>query len=480
MHKPLYLAASAAIALSLATPVLSRPMTETDLATMKRLSAPAVSPDGSMVAYQLRETDLEGNKGRTDLYLLKLGDSTATPVKVASKPDKNEHDPVFSPDGKSVYYISNESGSDQIWRYDVKAGQATQVSNLKTDVAGFKIAPDGKKFALWGDIAKDCPTFGCAKDGDTSKPGPGTGREYDQLMVRHWDAWETPGNYSRIFSFPLGADGKLSGDGVAMGKGLTGDAPSKPFGGGEEVAWSADGKTLHYTLRLADAKEALSTDLNIYAVQADGKNAKNLTKDNRGTDTTPAASPDGKYLAWAAMARAGYEADRLILMLRDLKTGKVSPLTDKWDRSVASIAWTPDSKNILVTAGEILDTPLFRIDLKGKVTRLTEGGHVSTAVPLGNGSVLYAMDNVRGASDLYLRTPDGARRTLTAVNADMFAAIDNVDVQRFDFKGAGGDQVWGQITKPGLCGGLDRFPWVNGLRAGLHRRDQQGLGRQTA
>jgi Tol biopolymer transport system component len=116
MHKNLYVAASAAIALSLSTPALARPMTETDLATMQRLSGPAVSPDGTKVAYQLRETDMEANKGRTDLYMLKLGDPAAAPVKFASKADKNEHDPAFSPDGKYLYYISNESGSDQIWR----------------------------------------------------------------------------------------------------------------------------------------------------------------------------------------------------------------------------------------------------------------------------------------------------------------------------------------------------------------------------
>ena len=127
----------------------------------------------------------------------------------ASKPDKNEHDPAFAPDGKSIFYISNESGSDQIWRYDIASATTTQASNFKTDVSGFKISPDGQKFAVWGDIARDCMEFGCDKDGDTSKPGPGTGREYDQLMTRHWDQWETPGNYSRVFTVVLGADGKL-------------------------------------------------------------------------------------------------------------------------------------------------------------------------------------------------------------------------------------------------------------------------------
>ena len=430
------------------SPALARPMTETDLVMMKRLAAPAVSPDGSMIAYQLRETDLEANKGRTDLYMLKLGDPAAQPVKFASKADKNEHDPAFSPDGKSIFYISNESGSDQIWRYDTASGKAMQSSNFKTDVAGFKISPDGMKFAVWGDIARDCMEFGCDKDGDTSKPGPGTGREYDQLMVRHWDTWETPGNYSRIFTSVIGADGKLGSLGKAMDGDLVGDSPSKPSGGGEEVSWSADSSAVIFALRKADAGEAKSTNLDLYRSTLQSSPVVNLTSDNAGTDTAPAASPDGKWLAWTSMARAAYEADRLVLKLMDLKSGKVTALTDKWDRSIDSIAWASDSKSLLAVAGDTLEHPLFRVDLKGKVTRLTERGNISAAVPMKNGSIVYAIDSVTGPSDLVLMDAKGQTRRLTNVNADLLATLDPVNYQKFDFKGAGGDQVYGQILKP--------------------------------
>lgn len=448
MQKSLLLAAAATLALSFNSVAVARPMTETDLATMKRLSAPVASPDGKLVAYQMRETDLAANKGLTDLYLLKLDDAAAAPVKIASKPDKNETSPAFSPDGSSIFYLSNESGKTQIWRYDVKSGQAAQASDFKTDVSGFKISPDGKKFAVWGDIARDCMEFGCEKDGDTSKPGPGTGREYDQLMVRHWDAWETPGNYSRVFTVVLGADGKLGTAGKAMDGNLTGDAPSKPFGGSEEISWSADSSAVLFALRAADGKEAKSTNLDIYRSALQSNEVVNLTPSNAGTDTTPAASPDGKYLAWASMARAGYEADRLVLKLMDLKTGKVTALTDKWDRSVGSIAWTADSKSMLVTAQDVLEHPLSRVDLKGKVTRLTERGNISAAVPLANGGIVYAIDSIAGPADLVLMDAKGTTRRLTNVNAEAQAALDPVNYQKFDFAGANGDQVFGQIVKP--------------------------------
>ena len=170
MRKTILLAAIIGTS-ALSSAAFARPMTETDLATMKRLSGATASPDGTVIAFQLRETDLAANKGKTDLYMLKIG-ANPQPMMFASIPDKNEHDPAFAPDGKSIFYISNESGSDQIWRYDIATATTTQASNFKADVSGFKISPDGQKFAVWGDIARDCMGFGCEKDGDTSKPGP--------------------------------------------------------------------------------------------------------------------------------------------------------------------------------------------------------------------------------------------------------------------------------------------------------------------
>jgi len=448
---------------ALSTDAAARPMTETDLVMMKRLSAVAASPDGMMVAYQLRETDLEANKGKTDLYMLKLGTTGAQPVMFASRPDKNEHDPAFAPDGKSIFYISNESGSDQIWRYDIASATATQASNFKTDVSGFKISPDGLKFAIWGDIARDCMEFGCAKDGDTSKPGPGTGREYDQFMTRHWDQWETPGNYSRVFTVVLRADGKLGTLSTAMDGDLVGDAPSKPFGGGDEISWSADSSAVLFALRHADANEAKSTNLDIYRSSLQNPTPVNLSADNAGMDTTPAASPDGKWLAWTSMARATYEADRPVIKLMDLKSGKITALTDTWDRSIASLAWAANSKSLLVTAQDVLETPLYRVDLKGKVTRLTERGSIAEAVPLKNGGVVYAINSINGPSDLVHMGAKGRTKQLTSVNADMLSTLDPVDYQKFDFTGANGDQVYGQIIKSqGATGKLPVLLLVHG------------------
>ena len=446
--KTLMAASLAALALASASAASARPITATDLATMRRLAAPTVSPDGNWAAYQLRETDLEANRGRLDLWLLDLRRAGAEPVRIASTPEHNEHDPRFSADGRWLYYLSNASGSEQLWRVALPGGTPERVTELATDISGFLPAPSGDRVAIWADRDMACADTSCANV-QAAAPGQGSGRVYDEIFVRHWDAWAQPGSRSRIFTLPL-VDGRPQGAGTPVAPNLVGDSPSRPFGGAEELAWGNDGRTLYFTLREGGRTEPVSTNLDIYAVPADGSAAPtNLTDANDGTDSTPAVSPDGRWLAYTAMARPTYEADRQVVQLRNLATGETRALTADWDRSVGSIAWAPDSRSLFVTAGDTLDTPLFRVDVRsGRVTRLTQAGTVGNVTPLRDGSVLYTLNSLRAPDDLFRLDRRGRPSRLTSVNADRLAGLDPVTVERFSFTGAHGDTVWGQIVKP--------------------------------
>ena len=424
----------------------ARPMTQTDLVSMRRIGAPAVSPDGRWLAYSVSETDLAANKRSNDLFLLDLTRRGAQPVRIASRPDKNEHDPRFSADGEWLYFLSNTSGSDQLWRAPVPVGAPEQLTRLSTDIAGYSISPAGNRLAIWADRDLACTDFNCAN----VKPAPktGSGRTYDQLFAQHWDVWAEPGVRSRIFTLPM-TNGRPTGAGTPVARALVGDAPSKPFGGAEEISWSPNGNTIYFTLRDAGRIEATSTNLDIFAVPADGSGPPvNLTAGNQATDTTPAASPDGRWLAYAAMKRPGYESDQLVVQLRDLQTGRIRALTG-WDRSAGSIAWSHDGRSLLVTAQDTLDHPAFRIDVAtGKVTRLTYDGNVGNVLPLPDGSFVYTRNSIQAPDDLYRVGDARQEQRLTAVNADKLRDIGEVHVQRFRFAGANGDPVWGQIIKP--------------------------------
>ncbi|HEU4876884.1 MAG TPA: S9 family peptidase, partial [Sphingomicrobium sp.] len=343
MIKQLTLAAVAASALLAATPSLARPMTAVDMQMMHRLGAPSISPDGRRALFTLSTTDLAKNKRNNPVMMLDLTRPGATPQPVAAL--KDAHDAVFGEDG-AIYYLAPVKDRDQLFRL-VPGGKAVQMSDFGADISGFKVSANGQRVIVWAD-RPDCPDLACAA---TSFPArsKGSGRVYDQMFVRHWDTWAETGTRSRIYSFPV-VGGKLGRD-VRVTGNLIGDTPSKPFGGGEEIDLSRDGRTVYFALREAGRIEPTSTNLDIFAAPADGAGAPvNLTDANDGTDTLPTLSPDGRTLAYVSMARAGYEADRQVIMLRDLASGRTRALTAGWDRSAGSLAWAPDGRSLLITA----------------------------------------------------------------------------------------------------------------------------------
>lgn len=444
MTKRFLLAASVAAAALAPSIAIARPMTATDMHMMHRMGAPSVSPDGRYAIFTISQTDLAANKRNNVVHILDLKAKGAVPTVLAGLPAK-AHDAVFGADG-AIWFLASVGERDQLHRMAV-GGQASVLSDFGADVSGFKVAANGSRVIVWADT-RDCPDMICST-ADFPPPEGGSAREYDQLFVRHWDAWAEPGVKSRIFSFPL-VNGKLQGLGQRVTGTLVGDTPSKPFGGGEEVDISADGSTIYFALREAGRIEATSTNLDIFAAPADGSaQPTNLTPDNDGTDNLPTLSPDGRSLAYFSMARAGYEADRQVLNVRNLASGATRAVTANWDRSVGSIAWSKDGKSILVTADDVMEGPVFRVDVAtGKVTRLTGNGHAGNVIPTADGGAIFTQNSVMAPDDLYRVNAKGKVTQLTAVNRDLLAQLDPVTFEKFSFAGANGDKVWGFKLKP--------------------------------
>ncbi len=434
--KPLLLASL--LALSVAAPAAARPLTIADVTMLSRVGTPSASKDGHWLVWAQRETDLAADKGRYDLWRLDLTRPGAAPEKLLADPQVDENDPQIV--GTTVYY----SADDAIWSVPVTGGTPRKLTTFKGGFNGFKVAPTADRLVVWADRKPGAPTLEPAMEKRAADAG--AARAYDQLFVRHWDSW-ADGNRQQLFVLPINASG-APGNGIALVGALVGDTPSKPSGGGEEVAWSPDGRTLYFAMREAGRIEALSTNLDIFQVPADGSAAPiNLTDANDATDNLPTVSPDGRKLAYFAMRRPGYEADRQVLTVRDLATGKAVSLTARWDRSIGSIAWAPDSKSLYVTAEDTQENPLWRVDAAtGQVSRLTQQGNVSAVAITPQGPVV-AMNSLTAPDDFY-RVGAVAPVRLTNVNAAKLAGIDLPEVSRFSFKGANGDTVLGYAVKP--------------------------------
>jgi len=447
--------------------VTAPPMSAADLVTLPRLGAPAVNAGGTMAVYSVTVTDPETLTRAPTHYLLDLTKPGAAPVALSF--GVKASDLAFGADGQ-LYFMSSEhpegegvAARNRVWRAalgtDGTTGQPQLVAGYPDlDIAGFKLAPDGSVIALWAEVPRTCPTFGCKDAKPPHLPGPGTGRLYDANdgFVRHWDRWATPGTPNRIFTFPL-VDGVAQGrgapvDGTDPATGLVADSPTMPFGGAEEIAFAPDGSALYFTARLSDADEPGSTNLDIYVSDLTGAAPVLLTANNQATDTTPVPSPDGRYLAWLAMERPTYEADKLSVRLLDLKTGRMRNLTGDTDLSFASLAWSADGKHLIATAQKVLDTPAFNIDpVTGKVTELNlmagNEAHIANLVPLPGGRALFTRDSLGQPAELFLSDGMGQARPLTDVATSRMGGLANIVTRRFSFAGADGDTVWGQITR---------------------------------
>lgn len=418
-----------------------------DLVRLRRANSPMLSPDGRRVAFTLRETDVAENRSRTDIYVLDL--TGAHTLARLTRAPQSSRDPRWAANGQALYFLSSRSGSSQVWRLDFGGGEAAQITDLPVDVDSFELSPTGNRLAVTMAVFRDCPDLACTRQRlDATAKQKSQPRLYDSLFVRHWDNWGD-GRRSVLYTLPLDSGGQVSGTPVSISGSLDGDVPGKPFGDETDYTFSPDGRALVYSIRVAGSAEAWSTNFDLYQTPSAGGIPVNLTSDNAAWDAEPRFSPDGRTLAYKAMERPGFEADRFHLVLRDMATGARRVLAADWDRSVAAFRWSSDGSALIVQAGDTGQEPLFRIDAKrGGVQKLTGPGTVESFDTRGD-LLVYSQSDLGAPADLYASAvKGGAAQRLTRVNYDALGDVRFGEAEQFTFAGAGGETVHGYVVKP--------------------------------
>ena len=435
----------------------NKPFSPDDLVRLARVSDPQVSPDGKHVVFALRETDIEANRGKVDLWLLNLNEERPVSRRLTQHP-ASDSSGRWAPDGRGVYFLSSRSGSSQVWHISLDGGEAQQVTSLPLDVGSFEVSPRGDRLAVSMEVFPDCVEIKCTTDRLAErKKDKASAKSYDALFVRHWDTWND-GTLSRLFTATIGNDHK-AGEFKLVSGAVRGHVPSKPFGGEEDYTFSPDGQRIVFSARIADAKEPWSTNFDLYEVAADGiGETRNLTAENPAWDAQPVFLANGD-LAWLAMSRPGFEADRYVVMLRSSEDGKARALTADWDRSVGHIAASFDGRKLVATADDVGQTALVEIDPKsGYRQRLLGNGQVQGYSPTRDG-VVIAWASLGSPPDLYLvskaakstnsrATVLPAPKPLTAVNQSLLAERQFGEFEQFSFKGWNDETVYGYVMKP--------------------------------
>ena len=426
-----------------AAPPVPDAFTYQDMISANRLGDPQVSADGKWLVYSVTTTDVDANKRTGSLWIKDLaGDGEARRLAIS---DGGANTARWGSDGK-LYFLSGRSGTSQVWRANADGTGAVQVTSLALDVNAYRLSPDASQVVVSLAVFPDCADIACTvertKAVDEDKA---TGQVYDRMFVRHWDTW-ADGTQNHLFVVPTSG-----GDPVWVTRGFDGDTPSKPFGDESEFAFTPAGDGIVFSSRQAGQSEPWSTNFDLYrvAVAAPGQ-LTNLTEANDAWDTGPVFSPDGGTLAYRAMARPGFEADRWQIILMDVATGATRKVAERWDRSADSLQWSRDGQTLYVVAGDVGQTRLFSIPVEGggQPVPITGPGHVSAFAQTPSGFV-FAQDSLTRPSELFAKTYLGREMPLPLTNVN--PQLDGKafgEAEQFSFKGWNNEEVHAYVIKP--------------------------------
>ncbi len=435
----------------------ARRLTFDDFIALGRVSDPRVSPDGRYVAFVVTRMDEERNRGDSDVWIVPIDGSE--PARQLTRRPGTDSQPRFSPDGRWIAFTSTRSGEAQVWVLPVDGGEARQVTHLSTGASSPVWLPDSRRLVVQSSVFPDCESDSCnAARLEAKEKAPSRARLIESLFYVHWDAWR---DERRGHLFVVDVDGGRARD-LTPGPW---EVPTIALGSGHDVAVSPDGSELCVTVN-TDSNLAWSIDNDLFLVPLDGGAWRRITN-NPANDNHPVYSPDGRWIAFRAMTRPGFESDRYRVMLYDRRSGEIhevgGELATRFDRSPSELAWTPDSRRILVTCADRGYRSIYAIDVHhDRVRQLSEGFYASSlrVTPDGRRLVFLRQSATRPA-EVWVADREARRaRAITHVNDAALAGIEMNPLRGFTFAGAGGTPVHGWLLLPPGFDASRRYPMV--------------------
>lgn len=418
---------------------------------IKRLSEPHLSPDGTKVVFTVGVIDMEKNAQDRQVW---IASTEGGQPRQLTREGRNTR-PRFSPDGKSIAFLSTRSGSPQIWIMDSGGANQKQVTKVSTGADGHLWSPDGKNFVFTSDVYPECNADDACNAGklEAEEKSKVKARTYTSLLYRHWAEWRGK-RVKHLLVVP--AEGGAARD---LTPGLQYDVPPFSLGGPDNYAVSPDSAEVCYSANI-EPEQATSTNSELFTVPLAGGEAKKIST-SPGADSSPQYSPDGKWLAWRAQVRAGYESDRWRLMVMDRATSQITSLTENIDRHVTGFAWHPDSRRIAYLTEDRGRQHAQLVAVTGGASRtLTQGSsHVDDLQFSADGkTIIYTEVSGSSPTEIYKASSGSAPVPLTRLNDELLAAHDLRKLEEFTVASSDGSQVHSFLLKPPGFDSSKKYP----------------------
>lgn len=418
---------------------------------MGRLSGSTLSPNGKSIAYTVTYYSVAENKSYSALWVASA-DGNGQPIQLTDYQGKASS-PQWSTDGSKIYFLSNSSGSNQLWSISTEGSDLAQLSTIDKEIGGYGVSPTGDNLWLVMDVAVDKVASAEIYD-NLDKSGA---LIYDDVMCRHWNTWED-GSYSHLLVAPL-IDGRV-GTPKDITEGEQWDVPTAPYFDNSEIAWNNSGTAIAYTAKkLRGAEYAVSTDTDLYLYLLSDSSTRNLTEDMVGYDKYPRFSPDDRMIAWQSMERPGNESDKDRLFVMNIETGEKNYVTYDFDYNAANITWGNNAEILFIAPIEATHQ-ICRADVGNrKITVLTQGLHDYTSISLAQGRLVAEKTTLSMATELFdVDLSNGTDRQISSINANIYANVDMGEVEKRWVTTTDNKQMLTWVIKPPKFDTLRKHP----------------------
>ena len=456
-------AAPVLICLAFSTPAQNapkHPITFDDMIQVHRVADPQISPDGKWVAYAVGTPDMNANRTASNIWIVPTAGGEAIQLTQSG----HDSSPVWSPDGKTIAFLSSRDGTSQVYLLPMDGGEAHPLTHLSTGADLVKWSPDGKVILFTSSVYPDCKDDACNKSRDEEKEKNNVkARVYEQLLYRHWDHW-FEGKRSHLFVTAV-EENATPRD---LSAGANYDVPPDQRGGSDDINFSPDSKEICFTA-VTDKMEAISTNGDLFTVPVVGGEPKRITT-NPGFDGNPVYSPDGRYIAYHAQLTPEYESDRWRVMLYDRQSGKVANLSEGFDRSANELHWSADSKTIYFVAENETLQPIFAMAASvGAQPKkvVAESFNSALTISADGKTLVFERSSLTMPAEIFAAASDGSGvKQLTHQNDAILAKLQMKEPETFWFESVDGTRVQAMFLRPPNFDASKKYPLLVLLHGG--------------